>query len=410
MHYSAKDDRTSTRLPTIDILRGIAILGIIAMNIVAYAFPQDLYLLPNALNDLSEQSILIWFTKFILIDGKCYAILSTLFGVGIYLFTQHKANDDTVGRLHFRRMAALMLIGVIHAYLLWYGDVLFAYGLCGCIIFLMRELSGKIMVAGFLVATLIAFAFMWLLFNLFLNIDEEFATTMIAELLHDSDQLQEQIANAQVANLAHWKDNAMTAFEAQISNATYYIFAVGRYVLLGFWMGKIGLFEKRYPTYVLALAGAVLFSIGVYFDWQMGESLIAVNWEPTTVLASMWRYEIITPFSALGFLLLITALLQTGFIGLHWLKPVGKLALTHYITQSLVCTFIFYGWGLGQFATWEYEELAYLVLAIWVWQIGISQVYFKCFSVGPMEWVWRQLYYWRWNPAAVVKNSVSNQS
>ena len=120
------------RIDSLDILRGFALLGILVMNIQSFGMPVNAYLIPNSYGDLDGINGLVWLIGFLFFDLKFMAMFSMMFGAGIILFTDNRdARKQPVLRVHYRRMFLLLLFGLIHAYVIWHGDILVAYAICG---------------------------------------------------------------------------------------------------------------------------------------------------------------------------------------------------------------------------------------------------------------------------------------
>jgi uncharacterized protein len=143
----------SERHEVIDFLRGCALLGILVMNIQSFAMPFSAYFNPTALGDRGPLDFGIWLAGHLFFDQKFMAIFSILFGAGIVLMTSRaEARGVRPARLHYRRMFALLIFGLIHAYLIWYGDILVLYAVCGSIVFLFRRLRpGWLLAIGIVV-------------------------------------------------------------------------------------------------------------------------------------------------------------------------------------------------------------------------------------------------------------------
>ena len=125
----------TARIDAIDILRGFALLGILVMNVQAFAMPQAAYFNPTAYGDLEGANLYVWLAGRMLADQKFMTIFSMLFGAGIVLMAgRAEARGGSAGRVHYRRMGWLLVIGLLHAHLLWYGDILFIYAVCGMVV------------------------------------------------------------------------------------------------------------------------------------------------------------------------------------------------------------------------------------------------------------------------------------
>ena len=137
------------RIAMLDVLRGFALLGILLMNIQSFSMPGAAYLNPYAYGDMEGANYWVWTLSHVLADQKFMGLFSMLFGVGVLVFCQ-RAEDKghAAASLHYRRMGWLFLFGLAHGYLFWYGDILFSYALCGCLVFLMRRKSVKTLVVN----------------------------------------------------------------------------------------------------------------------------------------------------------------------------------------------------------------------------------------------------------------------
>ncbi len=128
------------RIESLDVLRGFAVLGILVMNIQSFSMIGAAYLNPTAYGDLTGANYMVWLFSHVLTDRKFMTLFSMLFGAGIVLMTSRReAGGGRTAGVHYRRMGLLLLVGLLHAYLLWYGDILHAYALCGFIVYLFRR-------------------------------------------------------------------------------------------------------------------------------------------------------------------------------------------------------------------------------------------------------------------------------
>src|SRR5437667_1168182 len=136
------------RIVSMDVLRGFALLGILVMNIQSFAMVGAVYDNPTAYDDLNGANFVVWLLSHLLADQKFISIFSMLFGAGIVLMWQRAAcSGARPARLHYRRMGWLILFGLLHAYLLWYGDILYTYGICGLFVYLFRRKSPRTLIS-----------------------------------------------------------------------------------------------------------------------------------------------------------------------------------------------------------------------------------------------------------------------
>ena len=141
------------RIVSLDVLRGFAVLGILVMNIQSFAMPLAAYTNPAAYGDLTGANLFTWIASHLLVDQKFMTLFSLLFGAGICLFSERaEARGGRSAGLHYRRTFWLLVIGLAHAYLLWSGDVLVTYAVCGSLVFLLRRRSpGALLAVGLVV-------------------------------------------------------------------------------------------------------------------------------------------------------------------------------------------------------------------------------------------------------------------
>jgi uncharacterized protein len=144
------------RIVAMDVLRGFALLGILAMNIQSFAMPAAAYDNPTAYGDLTGANFLVWLCSHVLADQKFNSIFSMLFGAGIVLMWQRaEISGRSPARLHYRRMAWMILFGLLHAHLLWEGDILYTYGMCGLVLYLFRRnRPATLIITAFIFATI----------------------------------------------------------------------------------------------------------------------------------------------------------------------------------------------------------------------------------------------------------------
>src|SRR5687768_5184709 len=149
----------SSRIATLDIVRGVAVMGILAMNIVAFAMPMSAYINPLAYGSHGDIDFASYAFSFVLIDGKMRGLFSFLFGASMLLVIERaEARGESGAATHYRRMLVLLLFGALHFYLIWFGDILFGYALIGMIAFFFRRLSPRKLIVWGVLLVLLQFA------------------------------------------------------------------------------------------------------------------------------------------------------------------------------------------------------------------------------------------------------------
>lgn len=388
------------RIISLDVLRGFALLGILIMNMTSYALVSANYTNPMAEGPLTGADEYAFIFSYLFANQKFMSLFSILFGAGILLMSERMiAKGKSPGQRHYFRNFWLLLFGLAHAYCIWYGDILVPYALCAIWVFLFRKKSPKTLFIWAGVLSAIA-AFI----NIFFGMTFDFMPPeSAAEICGDWTPSIEKV-NAEVAAYrGSWSDQmpfrtAMAIMLETLVFFTSFIWHITGLMLIGMGLYKLNIlsalrsnsFYKKMMLYGFGI-GLILTSIGLYQNYQH-------NWscEYSFFLGGVPLFLGGLPI-ALGYIGLIMFLCKGSFYNTlkKWLAPVGQMALTNYLMQSIIATFIFYGYGLGLFATVGRAEQLLYVLGIWIFQIIFSHWWLKQFRFGPFEWLWRSLTYWK---------------
>jgi len=361
------------RLATIDILRGIALLGIFTVNMLFFSGPYGYFGMSAAQNGLER-----WLEGFVRIfaQGAFYSLFSFLFGLGLAL--QLRRGRAALPRFR-RRLVVLFGIGLIHLVLIWYGDILLTYAAGGFVLTLFAFARRWVLVVGavgfFVLSSLsyltpfsmaLAGHAPWLNLPTF---NRTFETGTYSEVV----QYQLQLAGREILNLPNFLPTVLWLF------------------LLGLLAGRSGLFERPnrrvwWGVLLTALPVALVFK-GYVAYWFVTETY--------NRLSGGYSFAVGGPALMFVYLASLTLLLQNPVWGrrLTFFGPVGRMALTNYLTQSVVCTLIFNAYGLGYFNELRLSVTLPLVLVIFAAQTVFSHVWLTHFRFGPAEWVWRSLTY-----------------
>ena len=420
------------RIHLLDSLRGIAILGILLMNIPGFGLPSpacygDLAVM-DELNTINQKT---WFAIDWVLEGSQRALFSILFGAGIILFI-NRQEKRTAGLwpadYFFRRQLWLLAFGLFNAYvLLWFWDILFHYACCGMILFAFRRLSPK--------ALIVAAGICLVLMTVRENADfyREKATIHKGELVAALDTAKTKLTPAQQEELGAMNglkeknslESRKKEMESSLSKvrgdyATFYKYQSERsffmetmfffngiwdlllFMFLGMAFFKNGILTGNASAKVYWLLFIVGLGVGLVMSWFRLQPLLEhqFNKFEYTKDVSFEYYEISRTFRALGIFGLIMLMYKSGWF--KWLfalmRPVGQMAFTNYLMQSLVVGLFFYGIGLGYFGKLERYQLYYVVGATWALEIVWSHIWLRYFRFGPLEWAWRSLTYWKRQP------------
>ena len=381
------------RVLAIDGLRGFAVLGIFMMNVQAFGMVQAAYLNPAIQLDLSGLNFWIWWIGHVLFDQKFMALFSLLFGSSLVLLT---AKQTDVGArawpLYYRRTFWLFLIGLIHAYLIWYGDVLVLYAVVGALIFWLRSLGPGVQL-GIGLALLTLAPLIMLVIGALLPPAE--MADVAGSLTPSFQQIQAEVAAYQGTWTQAFAVRVSSALDMQLGSLFGLFWRTAGLMLIGMAFYKMGLVSGQLPF--KAYRRFAIISVGVGLPLSVASAYVGqiVQWNPLVMvfgLAQLLNY-LGSLALALTYLCLIMMLYKSDWLGgvKMRLAAVGRMALSNYILQSLLATLFFYGFALGYFSQIERWGQALLVLAMWVLQLTLSPLWMRHFRYGPLEWLWRSL-------------------
>jgi len=398
------------RISSIDVLRGVALLGILVMNIQAFSIPMSAYSNPTAYGDLTGLNAVVWYISHLFFDQKMMSVFSMLFGAGVFLMTSRaEARLGKTAGLHYRRMGFLLLFGMIHAYLLWYGDILVYYALCGMVIYLIRKVHPWLLLIIAFILICVPSVFMLgfgVLFEFANQGTIQIGPGVIDEQIEawkpGAEAINEEVTAMQSGWLTQIKYSAPIVAMFQTFFFLFFIFwKVTGLMLIGIALFKYGIFSAAKSTkFYLTM---------LIVSWAIGIPLIATEihlqyanewaWPTSMFLIPQINYWGSIPM-ALGWVALVMLFYKSGCGTLirHALACVGQTAFTNYIFHTVVCTIIFYGRGFGLFGEIERTGQALIVIAIWIVQLILSPIWLRSYRYGPLEWLWRSLTYGKRQP------------
>ncbi len=387
---------TSERVDTIDILRGMALFGILAANIRGFAGPALVYMMPSrfwsAFHDRLAQAFVDTF-----IQGKFITIFAFLFGVGFAVqFERAEQRGAKFGWTYSRRLFVLVLFGLIHGLLIWFGDILLVYALSGFVLLLFRKRQNKTLTIWALIGLLIIPLIMTLVF-----IGAQAGAKMpempkptAAEIARQADIYE----NGSFAALG--KQRATDAVTHNWNYLPFFGWHVVGLFLLGMLAWRKRLFHpspESLPKYRTAMWWGL--AIGVTGN----VAVTALRWifdppmMPTTVpaFAVMMIGVVATPALSLGYICFVIVICQSQAVRakLRAFAAIGRTALTNYLLQSIIGTLIFYSYGLELLGDVGPAVLLPMTVAIFAIQMLISPWWLERFRFGPVEWLWRRLTY-----------------
>lgn len=439
--FAAPVEQTE-RLVILDSLRGIAILGILLMNIPGFGLPYIAAFDLSILNELSGPNFKAWLFIDGIMEGSMRGLFSMLFGAGMILFISRleKKNQGMVpAEIYFRRQIWLLFFGLMNTYIfLWFWDILFMYGICGMLLFVFRRLPAK----GLFVAAGVCLLLTTIRENRDLykakseirqgeqialldttttkltDTQKEKLTTMHGLKERASTESKKKLYEKQ---LRHGRGSLSEVYEQNSvwgakghTSVLYYFFIwdVLTFMFLGMGFFKSGILTGQHPAktyWWLMIAGL---GIGFVLSWVRLTELVHYKFDSflKAKQAHLDFYELSRFFRSVGIFGLIMLLYKSGWF--KWLfnlmRPVGQMAFSNYLMQSIICGLIFFGVGFGMYGHLQRYELYYVVGAVWIFQIIFSHIWMRYFRFGPFEWLWRSLTYWKVQP--IKKANVDNMA
>jgi uncharacterized protein len=424
------------RIASVDVLRGAAVLGILVMNIYAYALPFGVYFNPLKGGGTSVLDTGTWWFTHLLFEMKFMTLFSALFGAGLVLLAERaEARGAKAGGTYYRRLMWLLVIGLIHSYLLWWGDILVWYSLCGLILFPLRRFSPRVLVTVGMILILMLLPILYGFGQYVLPFMKQAALdARAAEAAGDTLSGEQRMAIEQWEGMREQMDPPQEFMdrETEIYRGSYAeqvrfrapfvlqmhtmsllffgIWRVAGLMIVGMGLMKLGVFAARRSTRFYALCCVVGYGVGLPVVglgadalWAHEFDMFYMNADGGTVPNYLGSLLV-----ALGHLGVVMLVCKSGALASfrRRLAAVGRMALTNYLSQTLICTTLFYGYALGLYGNYGRFALMFFVLGIWIVQLLVSPVWLRHFRYGPAEWLWRSLTYWKRQPMRVAGTDI----
>lgn len=417
------------RKHAIDMLRGVAVLGILVMNIYGFAMSFTAYSNPLADGGTESWNIGTWIFTHLFFDQKFMTIFSLLFGAGLIMMHERaESRGVRYGKVWYRRNFWLLLIGATHGYLIWMGDILFHYALVGMLIYLFRNRSPRALITiGILLLTVAPL----------LNTAGGFYMQKLRVTVVEIEQLQDAgqvLTEEQESALEEWqgmsaflgdpmeqvaKDNegylgsypevveyrlpTVIMMQTQATLA-FILWRVGGLMLIGMALMKLGIISGERDASVYRRMMVFGYGIGLpivtYSAWNLAQHQWDAMWAFRIGMLPNYIGSILVAFGHIG---LVMYIIKSGKIRntMQRFSAVGRMAFSNYLMHSLILTTIFYGYGLGLYGRIPRIWQMGFVVAVIGFQLWLSPIWLKHFRFGPAEWLWRSLTYWQRQPMRI---------
>jgi uncharacterized protein len=402
---------SSDRIFSLDMIRGVAVMGIFSVNIIAFAMIEAAYFNPPAYGGWHGADLGLWAANMLVIDGKMRTLFSMLFGASTLLVIERAEAAGLSGpRVHIRRMLVLLGFGLIHFYLIWFGDILVLYACSGLVAFLFRRMPVQRLVAlgaAFLVVGMLIFSgFMFSQYQADIAAHAPGATQKaikewndglggffpsVADLAEDKALHLGSWLGLVTDNLSHWKRIVPNTLVFMPETIGLMLFGMAGYKS-GFLTGEWDDSDYRRVARIAIPIGLAACAAIVVYDVSSNFYIIGI-FSAFVILA--------VPFitvMAFGYASLIILLSRRQGWLAQRIAAAGRAAFTNYLGTSLIATFVFYGWGLGLYGSVSRWQAWLLVPIVWAIMLAWSKPWLEHYNYGPLEWAWRSLARGKWQP------------
>ena len=404
---AAAPARLAERIGSLDLMRGIAVLGILAANIVAFGQPFSAYMFPETfLVPAGDDGGWMWIAQFVLIDGKMRGIFTVLFGVGLYLFMERAWARGQTRWLQARRLFFLMLFGMVHFFFIWRGDILFYYAVIGFIALLCLGWSPKdqlkVGLLGYF-AGAIFYALMMLPLHFIADTSFGQNVAMAETRVGLEEGKQEALADDVIESGLKQSDDYIGFVEHRFSehwfepltNVLFFGLESLPLMLIGMGLYRLGFFNGGIDPGRMRFWGWIGFLGGSLLHLLIGLWVQSIGF---TYYGTLAAFVGVSPLPSLMMVLGIMALLAVYGPGCKgWLAQrfaaAGRAAFTNYLGTSILMLLVFHGWALGLFGELNRPQLYLVVLSAWIVMLAWSKPWLERYRYGPLEWLWRCLTY-----------------
>jgi uncharacterized protein len=370
------------RINSIDAMRGFAILGIFLTNMLDFHSPM-LYLNPYVWwSSNSDQTIYSFIDFFI--QASFYPLFALLFGFGLMIMRERSViKGVNFTPIAIRRLSMLLLIGCIHAFFIWHGDILINYAIFGFIALLFFRLSGRALIlSGILTYMIPNILFGLLLFLLSL-------VTPTTDYYHH-DEAAKSVESYQ--NGTFWEITGQRIYDwnqvNSIENSIILFFTIFPFLLIGAGISKLKLVRNNIQN-----KKALKFLLLIFVT--VGSLLKLLPFAVRNLFSEYVQDIFGGPLLAVSYALLVILLMEKYSARLVMFQAVGKLAISNYLFQSIIATLIFYNYGLGLYSKISVGTGTLLAITIFLIQAYISTIWVRNFHFGPVEYIWRAFSYWK---------------
>jgi len=401
---------------SIDAVRGMAVLGILLMNIVGMGLPAFAYIDPTYAGGSTGADFWTWAVNNVVTDGKMRALFTMLFGASTVLIAERAEGGGGLSpaAMHYRRMVWLLAFGLIHAFFFWFGDVLVPYAIAGLLIFPFRKLPPRVLL-GIGAAVLVAL----LLKNLFqaqaLEALHAAATAPDApastvKAWRDASMLLAPPPEAKAAEIAAFKGGFLDALQARAAIVIFLFYlqmlptdlipeTIGQ-MFVGMALFRLGFFTLGWSTRAYAATIAFGYLICAPVTAWLASNIARSGFDPLVLHEQEVWQQTTRPFIGLAHAAVLLLIVRAGAAQgvVRRLAAAGRMAFSNYIGTSVITSTLFCGYGFGLYGELSRAQLLWVVVGVWAFILLWSEPWLARFHYGPLEWAWRSLVQWKPQP------------
>ena len=422
--------RGGERIGSIDVLRGVALLGILVMNAYAFALPWPAYTNPLLAGGDGALDQATWWATHLLAEMKFMTIFSMLFGAGLALMAEPGGGSrrTLLRRSTTAACSGWRLIGLVHAYLMWFGDILFWYAICGVALYPIRRLRPILLIPAGLILILVTvpltLGFGWLVLPTMehqaqealeaerageeLDENEQAALEGWSQFHPGPEELEQEAEIYRGGYLEQVAFRAPLVLQFQVFALFFFGWRIVGTMVLGLGLMKLGVFAAACSSRTYVAFCLLGYGIGLPMVYLGARGLQGAAFDPLYMnQGGIMPNYIGSLFVAMGHVGVVMLVYKSGVLQAltRRLAAVGRMALTHYLAHTVIFTTLFYGWGFGFYGSLGRFQLMGVVLAVWLVQLIVSPLWLSRFRFGPAEWLWRCLTYWRRQPMRIERTN-----
>lgn len=392
--------RRADRLFSLDVVRGFAVLGILAVNAMTFAHPYQVVSNPALQpGGFEGDAVAGWQVMYVFFQDKMRTLFSMLFGASIFLIGGERA-DKPRGRLLRRRLFWLAVFGLLHGLAFWFGDILLLYAWTGLFVMLARSWSARrLLIVGVVINLLCSALYVGMMASLQFAPPEAMDSAQAnAGWLSDPSAVEALYARMLGGAVETSQTVVRTWLTVVPVMLVFFMPATAALMLIGMGLFKAGFLAGRSPVWVY-LASVALGAAALWLIWRESQGMIAADFGFLEMMNKPAN-TFLAPLASLGFASLLILLGRFGArLILQPLAAAGRMAFTNYLSQTLIMTTLFYGGrGLGWYGDLGWPEMWRIIGAVWAVQLIWSPLWLSVFRMGPFEWLWRCLTYGRLLP------------